>query len=301
MNMKQLKYILVLAYEGSFSKAAGVLNISQPSLSQYVKKIEQQVGIELFDRTNGEVRLTDAGKIYVEVGRKILDLEHQMEVSFSDISDHKKGSLIIGTSPYRAAGMLPEITRQFREVYPGMHLNICEGTTSELAEGMEHGHYDMCLTLLPINERIFSYEKIIEEEVVLAVPYSYPEFESKMLSTRKYPVINVKHLDQKHFIMLTDTQFMQKQLRDLEADYNINLNTAAIVKSLEAQIEMVKAGIGFALMPSGIKRFCKKNEVRFYSFEQEFCKRDVVVMWRKEQKLPEVAKTLINIIKNISW
>ena len=78
MNMKQLKYVLVLAHEGSFSLAADTLGISQPSISQYIKKIEKEQGVELFDRTSGDVRITDAGRIYIEDGRKILDLEKQM-------------------------------------------------------------------------------------------------------------------------------------------------------------------------------------------------------------------------------
>ena len=98
MNMKQLRYAVVLAQKGSFSSAAEALAISQPSLSQYIKKIENEIGLELFDRTNGDVRLTDAGRVYIEAGRKILDLEHQMEVSFSDLAAHKTGSLIVGTA-----------------------------------------------------------------------------------------------------------------------------------------------------------------------------------------------------------
>ncbi len=86
MNTKQLKYVLTLVREGTFSRAAEVLNITQPSLSQYIKKIEKEIGLELFDRANGDIRLTDAGRVYVEAGRKILDLEHQMENSFTDLA-----------------------------------------------------------------------------------------------------------------------------------------------------------------------------------------------------------------------
>ena len=69
MNTKQLQYVLTLAHEGSFSKAATALNITQPSLSQYIKKIEKEVGLELFDRTNGDVQITDAGRVYLNAGR----------------------------------------------------------------------------------------------------------------------------------------------------------------------------------------------------------------------------------------
>lgn len=109
MTTKQLQYVLTLAHEGSFSRAADVLNITQPSLSQYIKKIEKEVGLPLFDRANGDVRLTDAGKVYIEGGRKILDIEHQMENGFTDLTSYKTGSLIIGTAPYRAASMMPVI------------------------------------------------------------------------------------------------------------------------------------------------------------------------------------------------
>ena len=113
MNTKQLHYVLTLAHEGSFSKAADTLNITQPSLSQYIKKIEREIGLELFDRANGDIRLTDAGRVYIDAGKKILDIEHQMENSFTDMADHKTGSLIIGAAPYRAASMLPVIASRF--------------------------------------------------------------------------------------------------------------------------------------------------------------------------------------------
>ena len=119
MNTKQFQYVLTLVREGSFSKAAEALNISQPSLSQYIKKIEREVGLELFDRTNGEVKITDAGRIYIEAGQRILAIEHQMENAFTDLAEHKSGSLIIGAAPYRAAGMMPTIAAAFKKLYPG--------------------------------------------------------------------------------------------------------------------------------------------------------------------------------------
>lgn len=301
MNTKQLKYVLVLAHEGSFSRAADVLGISQPSLSQYIKKIEREVGLELFDRTNGDIRVTDAGRAYIDAGRKILELEHQMEVKFSDLAANKAGSLIVGASPYRTAAMMPEIAKRFQAVHPGMHLVVCEGTTAALVEGMEHGEYDLCLTLLPIDDRVFAWEKVVEEELVLAVPAGMPPFSSNHVSGRKYPVIDAAALNGQRMVMLTDTQFMQKQLQNLAADYGLTLHTAAVVKSLEAQIEMVRAGVGMALVPAGIERFCTPEEVTFYSFAQELPKREVVVMWRKDRTLSKAAEELKSVIQSISW
>lgn len=301
MNAKQYKYVLVLAHEGSFSKAADELNISQPSLSQYIKKIERELGLELFDRTNGDVRITDAGRVFIETGRKILDLEHQMENAFNDLAADKTGSLIIGTVPYRAAGMLPVIASSFQQIHPGMHLIVREGTTAELIEGLENGEYDLALSLLPVDCRRFEYKKVMEEELLLAVPGSYPPFPTVDLPERKYPAVHADVLNRQRFVMLTDTQFMQIQLENLAEDYGVRVYPAVIVKSLEAQIEMVKAGVGMALTPSGIKRFCSASEVTFYSFVNPLPKREVAILWRKDQKLSKTAKELRDVISSIRW
>ena len=301
MYTKQLTYILTLAQEGSFSKAADTLNITQPSLSQYIKKIERQIGLSLFDRTNGDVRLTDAGRVYIEAGRRILSIEHQMENSFTDLKSYKTGSLIIGAAPYRAASMLPTIAKSFQNVHPGMQLVVREGTTAELVEGMEHGEYDLALTLRPIDERLFTWEKVMEEELVLAVPHSYSPTPAAHLPDRKFPAIQIEELNGKPLVMLTETQYMQKQLNNLVIDYKIKPTTAAVVKSLEAQIEFVKAGVGMALVPSGIERFCKQEDVTFYSFIPSIPKREVVVMWRKDRKLSKVAEELVSVIRSIEW
>lgn len=301
MNTKQFQYVLTLAHEGSFSRAADTLNITQPSLSQYIKKIEREIGLELFDRTNGDIRLTDAGRVYIEAGKKILDIEHQMENSFTDLADHKTGSLIIGAAPYRAASMMPVIAQRFQSLHPGMHLIVREGTTAELVEGMEHGEYDLALTLLPIDKRLFNYEKVVEEELILAVPRSYPALPTTKVADRKHPAVDAAVLNGASMVMLTDAQFMQKQLENIVLDHKLSIHPAAIVKSLEAQIEMVKAGVGMALMPSGIERFCKPGDVVFYSFTAPLPKREVVVMWRKDQKLSKTTEELKNVIHSIKW
>jgi len=301
MNSKQLLYVQVLAREGSFSRAANALNITQPSLSQYIKKIEKEIGLALFDRTNGDVRLTDAGRVYIDAGRRILDIEHRMETSFSDLSTHKTGSLIIGAAPFRTASMLPTIAKRFQAIYPGMHLVVREGTTAELVEGMEHGEYDFALTLLPLDPKLFSWEKVMEEELVLAVPVTYPAFPAKTVSGRKYPAVEPSVLKDQKVVMLTQTQYMQRQLNDLLKQSAVNVCTAAVVKSLEAQIEMVKAGVGIALMPSGIDRFCSDSSVTLYSFTKALPKREVVVMWRKDRELSSVSRELISVIVSIEW
>lgn len=301
MNTKQLEYVLVLSREGSFSKAADTLNITQPSLSQYIKKIEKEIGLPLFARTNGNVRLTDAGRVYLDSGKQILDLEQQMIAKFQDIAEHKAGTLRVGTSPFRSASMMPTVAKYFHDIYPQMHLIIDEMETHELIDGLEHGDFDFCLTMLPVDERIFAYEQIVEEELVLAVPASAAPLYSTLRPDRKYPAIDANQLKGLPFVMITESQVMQKALNSLCIDHELNIHTAAVVKSLEAQIAMVRAGIGVALVPTGIERFCSDGEVNFYSFTQTLPKRKVVAMWRKDRYLSQATYALIDGMKKINW
>jgi len=301
MNFKQLKYAKTLAEEGNFSKAAQTLNISQPSLSQYIKKIEQDVGMTLFERAGGDVCLTDAGRVYLEAGRKILDLEAQMRSHVLDLAENKRGTLVIGTSPFRSACMMPAIAAAFRSMYPGMHLVIEERETAALLDGLERGEFDFCLTLLPSDFSRFCYEKITEEELILAVPSDYAPFRTETITGRKYDALDAKELAGHRFVMITENQMMQRALEHLCRDYQIEVETAVVVKSLEAQIEMVKAGIGIAIVPSGIERFCLSGEATFYSFSQDLPRREVVVLWRADRYLSNVAKELIKTVKTIHW
>ena len=166
---------------------------------------------------------------------------------------------------------------------------------------MEHGEYDLALTLLPIDGRVFNWEKVVEEELILAVPSSHPALPATATPDRKHKAVDAKVLQNEKLVMLTDTQFMQKQLQNILIEKKISIQTAAIVKSLEAQIEFVKAGIGMALMPSGIERFCNNGSVTFYSFIDSLPKREVVVMWQKDRKLSKAAMELKDVIHSIEW
>lgn len=303
MNLKQLKYVLTLANSGSFSIAAETLGISQPSLSQYIKNIEKQLGITLFDRLNGNVRLTDAGMVYIDAGRKILDLERQMQNRLTDILESRAGSVIIGTSPFRSASMMPKVAAAFQKKYEGMHLVIREMGTQELLEKAEHGEFDLCVTMLPVSEKLFSYELIMEEELVLAVKKGSALDEilasqAYSFENRSHKAVDVSLLQGEKFVMLTENQMMQKALDDLCYSYALDLRTAVVVKSLEAQIEMVSEGVGAALVPIGVQSFCRLNQnVSYYSFLQELPRRQLAVIYPKEKYLSEPMRALIDMMK----
>lgn len=299
MNTKQLRYVLTLAEEGSFGRAAETLGISQPSLSQYIKKTETEIGAVLFDRSGGDVRLTDAGRAYARTGREILALERGLRAQLLDIAEDKTGTLTVGTSPFRSAAMMPEVARRFRELYPGITLIVEEMTTAELLEKTEQGRFDLCVTMLPVDERVFSTERLGAEELILAVPAEREPLPAEPVPGRKYPAVDASALDGLPFIMITESQYMQHALDALRLDHGLCLKQAAVVKSLTAEIAMVSAGIGIALVPAGIERFANRNEVTFYSLKQDLPRREVAAVWPRTRVLGETERACIRVLHEV--
>ena len=297
VNMKQFRYVLVLSTEGSFSAAAAALGISQPSLSQYLKKIEQEVDATLFDRSGSELRLTDAGRVYIDAGKRILDIEHQMEGRISDINRYKSGRITVGISPHRAVCLMPRVLVRFAKLYPGIHVVVDERSGGDLLEASAHGEFDLCVTTAPVSEKQFNVEKIMDEEVVLAVPADRP-MEAADVPGRKYPAVDVSIIDGAQMVTLADTQIMQRALTDLCERYDLRYTVAVDCRSIEAQLAMVRAGLGMALVPSGIDQSVGGG-VRYYSIAQPLPLRDIVVAYRKAQYLSQPMRALIDILKAI--
>lgn len=294
MNPKQFKYVLVLAQEGSFSKAAEVLSIRQPSLSQYIKKIEQEVGMELFDRSGGNLCLTDAGRIYIEVGRKMFDLIHQMEERFSDLSEGKTGTITVGVSAHRSAALMPRIAKAFSVKYPRMVLRIVEKNYGEILDAAEHGEFDLCLTTLNVEDKLFISETVQLEENVLAFPVNV-ELPSEPMEGRRFPAISARELNNMSFVMLNEEHPMQKELNALSAEFGLTLRKKVECTSLQALLEMVKVGIGAALIPACLAK--NDPRVRFYSVREEIHKREIYLIYRREQYFSEAMKDLVAIIR----
>lgn len=304
MNTKQLYYVQVLAEEGSFSRAAEALNISQPSLSQYVKKIEQQLGTEIFDRSGSELKLTEAGKVYLETGRRILDLERQMDTRLQDLSEYKTGTVVLGAAPFRSEGLMPRVAVEFKKLYLGMTLSVDERTTAELLEATEKGEVDMALTTLPVDERLFDYQIVLHEEMVIAVPTA-SELERTLsaaaveMDGRKYPAVDICLLRGADFVMIKPTQVIQRLIDKLSDEYRLELKTSVVVQGSGAKIAMVRAGLGATMIPVGADESYDDGSVTYFSVLQELPRREVAIIYRRDRMLSEPQQALIDLMQRL--
>lgn len=297
MNTKQLTYVLTLAQCGSFSKAAEELNISQPSLSQYIKKIEEETGTVLFERAGGYVRLTDSGRVYADTGRQILELEKEMHSRFSDISDNKGGTLVIGISAHRSVCLMPSIVARFKESYTGICVVLKEYPRDELIERSEHGEFDLCITTPPVSKKAFDVLASFEEEILLAVPQE-SDMCRRFISAAPDGPADLTLLNNSDFVMLNKEHPMQKEFRDICDTYGLTLNKTVECTSLEALISMVNEGMGAALVPACLKKLATEK-TRFFRIAQEIPKRDIVLIRKQCQYVPDKISDMSKIITDM--
>ena len=145
MTTQQIQYIIAITEEGSFSAAAKKLVVTQPSISQLVKNIEYTIGAPLFDRTTQPIKLTPVGIAYYEAAKKIENVNRELQNRVSEINDLQFGTLTIGTSPFRAACMLPKSIAYFKEKYPGISINIISEPIEILKQYLLDGNIDICI------------------------------------------------------------------------------------------------------------------------------------------------------------
>lgn len=210
------KYVYEIYKERSFSKAAQNLYISQPSLSARIKKIEEQLGSPLFDRSTSPLRLTELGEAYIKASEDIFKIEQQMENYINDLNTLKSGHLSIGASNLFAAYVLPPIISHFKKKFPDINIQMTEFNTTQLEELLgnntldfvfDNNHYDNVL----YDKGLYSVESLL-----LAVPRSFPVHEKlteyqlsqEDIQNDRYlhpecPPVPLKYFSDIPFIMLT--------------------------------------------------------------------------------------------------
>lgn len=306
MNIRQFQYALTLAHERSFSRAAEKLGISQPSLSQYIKKIENEVGAELFSRGGVEILLTEAGEAYIDTGRKILDLENRMRCKIDDISDYRAGKLVIGISPYRAASVMPRAVAEFASVYPGIRVVLLERRTDELKEGAEYGEFDLCVSTMPIDLTLFEYAPVMNEETLLAVPKSMEidaslAAEAKTASGRPFPVVSFRRMEGQRFVSLCSDQLLGHTLDNTCTNLGVNVIHAVECINNETLHAMVAAGLGAAIVPYCLVMGGASDSVSYYSIAEDMPRRDIVVFYRRGTYLSAPMKCMVDILRNCGY
>ena len=297
-NLKNYEYVIEIAKRGGISQAAEALGISQPTLSKYIKKLEGELGVELFDRSTVPLRLTNAGERFVAAGVRVIDMEHQLQKQLEEIKLNKSSTVNIGISPSRAPYLIPSVIELFRKELPSARVVVKERTTSELSSLLREGELDLVISLLDNESAGFEKVDLFDEDVLVALPYSMNIDGMGLLEIlRSSTLIQVgKGLNLYH-TMHEITDALDIPSPEIEC------------QSIESALALVKRGIGITLVPSYVEKYgnTEQNQaLRFLPLTnllpgyEDINKRQVCLFYRKEQFLTETEKKFISCVLEIT-
>lgn len=289
MNIRDLKYLVALADQRHFGKAAETCFVSQLALSMQIRKLEKYLGIKILERTSRSVFLTDMGILLVEKARNILNQVEEMREIAKLASDPCSGELKIGIIPTLAPYLLPHVIPKLSATFPKLTIYLVEEQTASLIEKLKQGKLDGVILALPIAEKDFMTSTLFEEEFMLAMPSNHP------LSKRK--LIQQNELANENLLLLEDGHCLRKQALAVCNRMNAHESKSFRATSLETLRHMVASGIGITLMP---KLACKSNDgVTYVAFNKPKPSRIIGILWRTSTAKETLLNDITDYIKKI--
>lgn len=304
MENREFTYLSKIIETGNFSLAAQKLYITQPSLSLFVKRIEKEIGAELFDRTTKPITLTYAGKIYMEAEQKIQNLHQSRQQQIDDIGLLKKGHVTIGSSHYRSSYFLDKVIPIVKKNYPGIEISLEEGTTKELEEYALNGVTDFSIVLSPLFYPELNSEEIFQEEILLALSANHPLCKNENLyhvDYSNYPVVDFSALANEPFIIIKSGQKMRTSFLNFCEQVNISPPIILESQSMVAAQTLASVGVGATLVPDILAKYNSlENPPCYFSLRKYLPNRRVILAYRKDKYISKAAAAVIQIMKNVA-
>jgi LysR family hydrogen peroxide-inducible transcriptional activator len=244
MELQQLRYFCAIADTGSFTRAAQQTHVSQPSLSQQIRKLEDELGARLFDRLGRAVQLTELGRSFLPRARAIL---RDLEAARSDVVERKmsiSGPVSVGVIPTIAPYFLPPILAAFSRKYPEVRVTVAEEITPQLLDRLRAGTMDVAIVALPLQARSHDFQTfpLMVEKLYAVLP--------KHHALAKRRAVSLEELQDDPFLLLRDGHCFRETA--VAACKRARLNPKIIFESgqFSSILSMVSAGLGVSIVPA---------------------------------------------------
>lgn len=271
MDEKDREYVLTIARERSFSRAAELLYVSQPSLSAYIIKMEERIGCKLFDRSTSPVALTDAGKAFVDCAQQIKELETGLATYLADLANLNAGQLTVGGSNFYCSCFLPPVVSEFARRYPGVRLTLVEDNFPNLLHQLAHGAVDCVVDYMPDESTNFTMCLLKQERILLAVPQACPQ--NRALEKQRLTIADVaagRHL-REDWPRVPLSLFAQEDFLFLNSEHNLyslGLNlckNAGFRPKIKMYLNQILTSYALSLAGHGVS-FISDTVVQFGNF-----------------------------------
>ena len=242
MTLKELRYLVALADQGRFGRAAEACHVGQPTLSTQLKKLEDYLGVTLFERNKHYLLPTPVGEQIIERARIALDVVEQIRQLARQGDDPMDGSLRLGVIPTLGPYLVPHLIPTIREAYPKLRLFLREDLTSNLLERLRQGRLDALLLALPVHGDDLESVELFREPFCMALPAGHPLEHKKEIDESELAGQNVLLLEEGHC--------MRDQALAICGTTTSDEREELKATSLETLRQMVAAGVGCTLLPA---------------------------------------------------
>jgi LysR family hydrogen peroxide-inducible transcriptional activator len=291
MEIHQLEYLIAIAEEGSFTRAAERLLVAQPSLSQQIKKLEQEVGRPLFDRLPRGVVLTEAGYRLLEHARRVLSEMNDGKRRVAEVGDQVAGALTVGAIPTIAPFLLPAAVSAFLRRWPGVAFTVIEDVTAKLLDGLERGELDLAIMSSAEHLPTIHLETVATEPLLLVVAKGH------RLARRREVVW--ADVEEERFLVLQEMHCLTGQVLQFCGAHGARPRIAARGAQLSTIAAMVSAGLGVSMVPKMFRDADGASDRVYLPFAQPRPARELCLAWSLRRYRTNAARALAETVRSL--
>jgi len=289
MHLHQLKYFVSIVETGSMTKAAERCFISQPSISQQLSKLEDNIGKKLFSREHGKLVLTNPGRVMFEQAQKILTTVEEAKHRVSDVDDTSGGSVSIGILPTLASYVLPGTLLKLSEKYPNAMVTIREEVSEIIVDAAERGEIDILIEVSPFDETHLNIEPLFSDEFYVAVHQNNP--------LAKLEEVPINALDDMPFILLKDVHCLTRQIESYCINKHFVPKVLFQASGLSTVKQLIELQYGISILPGISIEDNPDSSIRYIKLKGERPTREVVLATAKDRYISPAAEYFISIVK----
>jgi len=290
MNIRHLEYFLEVARQSSFSKAAALLHVSQPSISEMVKNLEEELGTQLLYRDSKRLELTDAGIIVQERAQQIVSLFNNLPVSVQDEQLALRGKIRIGLPPITASTIFPRVLGEFKQRYPKIELQLHEFGSKKVRQGVNEGILDIgVVCTVPDRSQNFEVYPFVEDPLQVIVHPEHRLARSKM--------VDFADLRQEGFVLYSEDFSLHDQIIARCKLAGFQPTIICETSQREFMTQMVEARLGIALLPRQICAELDSSAILAIPLTDPQVYLQLAIIWRKDRYLSVAARRWLEFAK----
>lgn len=292
MELQQLRYVLAVARTGNFSRAAEQCHVSQPSLSQQIQKLEDELGERLFDRLKTRARLTAAGEALRERAGRILAEVEAVRREATEARALTRGHVAVGVLPTIAPYLLPRVLPAFSRKFPGIEIAVQEDTTAQLLGLLAACEVDLVIASLPLHDARVHTENLFAEELRVALPPGHP-----LLRRR---AIHAADLEAEPFILMKEGHCLGDQVLNFCTRRDFRPNVLCRSAQIETLRALVEAGMGISLVPAMACPASPSGRRLYRSLAAPAPRRTIVAAWLEARPPGRAASAFLRHLREVA-